>query len=811
MFVLASASVKNSPPAALVDLLTALGLATARRVRGVAGRVRRLGGPPHFESLWADALAQSRLLTPWQAAEINANRGASLKVGPFVIFEPLASLGYATVFRARRIDSRALVRLSIADKTVDVDEAGRRLATLVEKAESLGEGPLVPVFDHGCDGDRLWAASAYFSGRSAARLLVERGRLPPAAVLQIARQMLVGLAACERAELRHGDLGVGQLWFDRQGRVRMPEPGLGSTLGPVGKAGWDELASSTDLDDSGGTRFARPNRSDDSLPPSDSRSELYACGALWWHLLTGRPLLPGASPTEKLRAAQSMSKRLPDIRHLAPETPAPLAEAVTACLARDPADRPESVAAVAALLGESTRQGPRQLARLLRASASRGRPAVFAFAPRQRYPRPSSWLAAAAGATLALAIIAWPAISQRFEPSGAAQPQRAAAGRGEVREVAVGSKDEKSARPERRIELQNDVVQAHPIVQTVWQEPEAPPPAATEAPHAELAEIPNGGTVTGGQEQRRLIEVPAEGLEVTQEEITFENVDFVARQPLAPNTAMLMLRGSNSKAVFRGCSFQTSDEVASSDLAAAIRLNDGVDPVASNADLSTGALEIQNSVFRRLKAAVSCRVAGGIILRLDNVLHLGPGPAAEFDRFPEADEVLGLVLSRVTLRGARSMIEIGCDRLPGFPGRLEVEAADCAFILPAAAALVAYHGATRPGPLLKGVRWSGQGSVLSPRSRLALWRMPEGRMLAAADEVVPIEGVVRAEVGFAGAADESPAASRIIRWQAPLGSPHPPGIDGSLLHLPALSESKENGLPRPSGNKAAVNERNGAG
>jgi hypothetical protein len=758
-------------------------------VRGVTGRVRRLGGAPHFESLWADALAQSRLLTPWQAAEINANRGASLKVGPFVIFEPLASLGYATVFRARRIDNRAFLRLSVAEKTLDAGDSARRLATLVEKAESLCAGPLIPVVEHGRDGDRLWAASAYFSGRSAQRLLAERGRLPPSAVLEIARQMLVGLAACERAELPHGDLGAGQLWFDRQGRVRLPEPGLRAALHPPGAELGFCLPGASCLPLTAYDYLA-PECGAQAVP-CDSRSELYACGALWWHLLTGRPLLPGASPTEKRRAAQSASNRLPDIRHLAPETPGPLAEALTACLAREPGDRPESVAAVAGLLGEPTRPGQRQLARLLRPGAGRGGPAALAFTRRQRYPRPSTWLAAAAGATLALAIIAWPAVSQRLEQSGEAR-QQVAAGRTELREgVAVGSKGKSPVRPKYRMELRNKAP-AGPIVQTAWQEPDVPPAAMLETHHSELAEIPNGGTVSGGTvsggQQRRLIEVPSEGLEVTQEEITFENVDFVASRPLAPNAALLILRSSNCKAVFRGCSFQATDGVASSDLPAAIRLNDGVDPVASNADLSTGSLEVQNSVFRRVRAAVSGRVAGGVVLRFDNVLHLGPGPAVEFDRFPEADEVLALGLSRVTLRGARSMIEVGCDRLPAFPGRLEVDAADCAFILPAAAALVEYRGATRPGPLLKGVRWSGQGSVLSPRSRLALWRMPEGRMLAAADEVVPIEGIVRAEVGFAGGADDGPAASRIVRWQAPLGSPHPPGIDGSVLHLRALSD-----------------------
>lgn len=107
-----------------------------------------------------------------------------------------------------------------------------------------------------------------------------------------------------------------------------------------------------------------------------------------------------------------------------------------------------------------------------------------------------------------------------------------------------------------------------------------------------------------------------------------------------------------------------------------------------------------------------------------------------------------------------------------------------------------YRGATRPGPLLKGLRWSGRGSVLSPRSRLALWRTPEGRMLAAPDQAVPIEGVVRAEVDFAGRSDEGPAASRIVRWQAPLGTPHPPGVEDGALHLPNAKTAGDQTTPR---------------
>jgi eukaryotic-like serine/threonine-protein kinase len=757
--------VKEYLPAALIELLASLDLATERQIRAARGRVRRLGAGPHYDSLWVDALVQARLLTPWQASEINCGQAASLKVGPFVLCEPLARLGYATVFRAREIGNRRFVRLSLAHNVTDVIDTERRFGRLVGQAEILRTGPLVPLVQHGRDDERLWACTEYFSGRSAQQWLIAHGRFTPLAVLEIARQMLAGLTVCEQYDTPHTDIGSCQLWFDTRWRVRLPELGLRGVLRPTEHEPGSPL-SLTAYD------YLAPERSLDQAT-CNSRSELYACGALWWHLLAGRPPLPGATVTEKLRAAQTV--KLPDIRRLAPDTPAVLAEAVMACLAREPFERPESLATLAASLGSSTPKSQRLLARLLKPSPRYCAATRLHIGDRWRPHKPSTRLAATAGAVLGLAIIAWPAIWDRFGQGDKAPPYIETVAPPPIQRLqpnTVGQAIEKAQR-------QNAPSSSGPVIRTSGEEPLDRTLSDADAQVAPSQDTSRAIAHADGE--RRFVLVPSEGIEVVEDGATLENIDFVARQPLSPGRAMLIVRGSKTE--IRGCSFQTSEAVPDSDLPTAIAQNEDVDPVENNADLSTSELEIRDTVFRRVKSAIRCKVAGGTIVRLDNVLHLGVGSGVEFDRFPAADELLAIGLSRVTLRGARTMIEIGCDQLPVWPGRLEINAEDCGFVLPAAAALVEYRGATRPGPLLKGLRWSGQGSVLSPRARLALWRMPDGRMLAAPDESLPIEGVVRAEVGFAGEADESPAASRIVRWQAPLRSPHPPGIDGNVLHL----------------------------
>jgi len=89
------------PSSELGELLNRLHLATPMQLRAVTRRARRLAGElPLFDSVWIDALAQARLLTPYQATQINAGRGEQLLVGPYVIRRLIQRLGYADCFLA---------------------------------------------------------------------------------------------------------------------------------------------------------------------------------------------------------------------------------------------------------------------------------------------------------------------------------------------------------------------------------------------------------------------------------------------------------------------------------------------------------------------------------------------------------------------------------------------------------------------------------------------------------------------------------------------------------------------------------------
>lgn len=772
---------REHPPSDLVNLLAKLGLARAEQVRAVRGRVRRLSRDlPGFESVWVDALAQARLLTPYQAVEINAGRGAALEVGPFVLYQPLPSPGYSRVFRAFHRPSRRWMRLSMIAPSGSAAEISARLKSLVHRGAALtAAGGLLPVVECGAAGEKLWAASDDIRGQTAAEWMIQHGRFPPSAVLEIAQQMLAALLACEQAELVHGDLRPSQLLLDEKGKVWLPEPGLRLAVRP------DEGFGHADLPPEAYECLA-PERVAAGAP-ANTASDIYACGCLWWHLLAGRPAVPGATSLAKLRAAQTI--KIQDVCDLAPDAPPALAEAIADCLRRQPSLRPDAMGRLAVRLATSSRPAKNQLIRAVRLSnRSFRRPSPIAAATR-RPARRATRAAIGVGALAAALVGVWPhwgpgwisrwnaTIANRSQPQSAAdEPARLTAD-----QASPASPLLKSAA------VLSPGGQALPAA---WTEPAENVIELDAARPLRLEEfsLADGMTVRGAAGKRASISVPPGGLIVNAEGVSFENVDFVAGSAMGTRRGepAAMVRVRALKARFSGCSFQTTgwSNLPVDRLPAAVGWFGRPPNDEDELTLPTGELAMERCVFRGVSAAVHCEIEAAMTFDLTQSLHLGPGPLIALAEAPQVDEPIMLAMRHVTLRGACALLECRYDSLGDDAGALAIRADDCAFVPAPGAGLLVFRGAAHPGPLVEHLDWAGQGSVLSREAPLALWHGANSRIRAAAEEMIQVAGLVRTDVGFAGDAAEGPKASRIVRWQVPLRSPEPPGIGEEGLHLP---------------------------
>ena len=514
---------REEPPQELVQLLERLNLATPAQVRGVTRLVRRLAeGLPRFESVWVNALAQVRLLTPFQAAEINAGRGALLKVGPLVLTHRLPSLGYAEAYRAREIASGKAVRLTMAVvEGPRASEQAKRLESLASKAAALSSPCLAPVTSAGVEGNRLWAAGPDGEGRTADQWMVHNGRFPSEAVLEIARQMLPGLVLLEKAGIAHGDLSAAAVLLADDGQVVLCQPGIRGILRPEeGHASADLLPQYYD--------GLAPERVGQGTPPSTA-GDLYACGYVWWHLLTGRTPVPGGDSLAKLRAIETA--RIIDVRRLAPDAPSSLSAAVMACLRREPSLRPESMVRLAATLGTSTHSGRHLLAECLRHPGRRPARWATSIPSIRDSGHAPCWLAATAGCLVAAITLTW-----SMWPMAPAIPPAA---------ISAGAPTDGTSHP-CGAAVPAARAGGTPAPQDAATQP-ASPPGLTTAPPASRHEpetgdlilpggrplrlaslaLQAGQCVRGEDGQRPLLLVPEGGLVVQAEKIRFQNVDFL--------------------------------------------------------------------------------------------------------------------------------------------------------------------------------------------------------------------------------------------------------------------------------------------
>lgn len=741
-----------SPPEELLELLGRLRLANAADVVRMRPRVRRLARDlPLFQSVWVDALAQTRILTPFQAGQINAGHGERLRVGPYVLCRPIGVPTYAAIYLARETDSNRTVRLAVVEPPeAQADELLGRLEALAAHAGRLSSDCLMPIGRAGKDGSRLWASSRHVDAWTAADWMVHHGRFPPEAVLEIARQMLPGLIVLERAGLCHGDLSPANVLLTSRGQVLLAQPGLRGVLRPAeGYAHVDLMPECYD--------YLAPERILRGTPPTVA-SDLYACGALWWHLLTGRPPVSGGDSLGKLRAVARAS--IVPVRRLAPETPAALAEVISQCLRRDPAQRPRSMADVQAVLAGPTKTGRFLLAHTVRRPGWPRRRLSLALRASWDAPQAPLWLALGAAGLVGLLSLLWFA-GQRPRAAGIASPDEE---HQEVRPASFvedGSPRDAEASP-------GDLVLG-----------------AGARLMAESLALRDGQCVRGPRGQRPLVIVPAGGWTVVWDDVRFEHIDFVfqpsqdaAKQPEA--TAIVRLEAS--RAEFRECSFQAAVPVPRP--RAAIVWGHSRLESPSEAALPSGRVVISDCVFRHVGAAVYSQRSGAVGVEMSNTLHLGSGPLLALDRCPKPDEPVAVSLSAVTLRGSGPLLECRFERMEDPPGSVAIRTHGCVLAIAASAGLLSFVGPTPPDRLLAAIQWTGEGSLVPPDTIITQWRRNDGSLQTFDESSLSIAGVVRSVAGFAGPADGRPDAHRLLRWQAPLRSADPPGIDPHALDWP---------------------------
>jgi diguanylate cyclase (GGDEF)-like protein/PAS domain S-box-containing protein len=240
-------------------------------------------------------------------------------------------------------DGSAVVVKTVA--TTGVSAALRlRLEHEAHVLERLGTDTFRPLVASGYDHGRFYLVQPRIAGESLADRLA-RGPLPLTEALRVATDVLQGLQLAHDQGVIHRDVKPANI---------IVTAGADNTDGPAARAVLIDfgLARSAGLDASlrdepvGTARYLAPEAAGLIESGVDHRSDLYAVGVVLFECLAGQPPFTGETVGEVLR--QHLNTAPPALRAFGVDVPRAIDAVVQRLLAKEPAERYQSAAAVLA-------------------------------------------------------------------------------------------------------------------------------------------------------------------------------------------------------------------------------------------------------------------------------------------------------------------------------------------------------------------------------------------------------------------------------------------------------------------------------
>jgi serine/threonine protein kinase len=276
----------------------------------------------------------------WQALSGKTRRAANeTQLGPYTLQRKLGQGGMGVVFEARHslLRRRAAVKMLPAERAGD--EAYARFEREVQVTAQLSHPNIVQVYDYGrTDEGSFYYAMEYLDGVDLERLVHEHGPLPAARVAHILLQAAEALAEAHAAGVIHRDIKPANLVLCNHPRrpdlLKVVDFGLVKDLRQSDPA-------VTDINVISGTPLYMAPETVTAPDAVDGRADLYALGAVAYFLLTGNPPFTGKNVIEVM--GQHLHATVTPPSELC-AVPSDLEAILLACLAKDPADRPQSAA-----------------------------------------------------------------------------------------------------------------------------------------------------------------------------------------------------------------------------------------------------------------------------------------------------------------------------------------------------------------------------------------------------------------------------------------------------------------------------------
>jgi serine/threonine-protein kinase len=291
------------------------------------------------------------------------------RLGKYEVLSLVATGGMGAVYKARDVEAGREVALKILMPEMAAKPAMlERFKREARAAAKLRHENIVTLYEFDEAAGTWFLAMEFVDGIDLAEYAARKGKLDPDEATSLMMQACRALRHAHKQGLVHRDIKPSNFLVTRKdGRLILKL----TDLGLARETGGDEFRVTRAGTTVGTVDYMAPEQARDS-GRADVRSDLYALGCTWFHLLAGQPPFPEGGLTERLY--KHAEAEPPDLRALNPQVSEAAAGVIRRLLAKKPEDR---------------YQTPSDLLRELKTLQARTRPALPRAVDVARIPTPA--------------------------------------------------------------------------------------------------------------------------------------------------------------------------------------------------------------------------------------------------------------------------------------------------------------------------------------------------------------------------------------------------------------------------------------
>lgn len=207
----------------------------------------------------------------------------------YLIGDRIARGGMASVFKAtdQRLDRVVAIKV-MHHGLGDDRQFTQRFVREAKSAAKLNHRHVVSVFDQGTDGEVTYLVMEYVPGHTLRDVMRKEAPMPPYRALELLEQVLIALSAAHGARIIHRDVKPENVLITPDGDVKVADFGLARAVSAATTATGGTLIGTVSY-------LAPEIVTNDG---ADARSDVYACGAMLYEMLTGFKPHSGESPIQ---------------------------------------------------------------------------------------------------------------------------------------------------------------------------------------------------------------------------------------------------------------------------------------------------------------------------------------------------------------------------------------------------------------------------------------------------------------------------------------------------------------------------------